>query len=454
MKKLILAALTVLLVGIVCWLLLTRQKPQPLPALIKLPDGTSLRILAVTYGTNHVFGTKMARITTRLPVALQDILVDVFGQRAAPAQSITTPTPELLVWLDHRTNSTGATTPGSAYFTALLGDGSNFISGPDVSVNSFLPWSQVEALHFGVFSRRDRQITLNIFHHNSTGGVSLCNRLSFVNPLYRNYPQWQAEPLPATKRTDDVEVSLRAFETGHDNNSSISYRRDGSSLLAGGTNRLDGQNHTSMSLKFRPLTNTNEIWQVAGVEISDATGNSAHNSGMTSWGGNAVGLFSFTPGLWPTEAAWKLKLEIKRSEGFRPEEMFVFKHVPLGALGRTNTIAWATNVAGITVTLQSICRRAPQTNDSWSSSQISDVHFTISQPPAGTQLDLLRMVCDTGITNHSDSWGSSSNERDYYYRDIPLAAQTADFTLAVQQSRTVEFTVKPQLPEVKAAAGK
>jgi hypothetical protein len=453
MKKLIPAALAIILIALACGIILTRQKPQPLPALVTLPDGTSLRILAVTYGTNHVFGTKMARITGRLPLALQDILLEILGQRAAPAQTISTPTPELLLWLDHRTNSAGATTPSGAYFTTFLGDGSNFISGPPAFLNSFLQWSQVESLHFRAFPRRDRQITLNIFHRDSKGDVNLCNSLSFTNPFYQNYPQWQAEPLPATKRIGDLEATLLGFETGHDSSSTTSYRRDGSSVVTHGTNRRDGQNNTVVNLKLNPLANTNEIWQVAGVEVSDATGNSTHNSGMNSWGGNNAN-FAFTPGLWPTEAAWKVQLEIKRSEGFRPEEIFMFKHVPLGALDRTNVIAWTTNVAGITVTLQSIYRCAPQTNNTWSSSQISDVHFTLSTLSAGTHLDLLRMVCDTGMTNQSASWSSSGNERDYGFRDIPLAAQTADFTFAIQQSRTVEFTVKPQLPEVKAEAKK
>lgn len=453
MKKPILAALTVMLVALACWFILARHKSQPLPARVTLPDGTSVRILAVTYGTNHVVGTKFARVTARLPVALQDILKDILGQPAMPVQTMTTPTPELLVWLDHRTNSLSAKTPNSgSYFTAFLSDGSNFISGPDAFLNSS-PWSQVEALRFGVFPRRDRQITLNIFNHDSSGGVRLCNSLSFANPLYRNYPQWQAEPLPATKRAGDAEVTLLGFETGHDNSSTSSSRRDGSSVITYGTNRLDGENNTVMQLKLRPLMNTNEIWQVAGVEVSDSTGNSTHNSGMSSWGGNNAN-FSFTPGLWPIEAAWKLKVEIKRSEGFRPEEIFMFKNVPLGELNRTNIIAWATNVAGITVTLQSIYRSAPQTNNSWSSSQLSEVHFLLTSPPAGTQLDLLRMVCDTGKTNQCMSWGSGENERHYKYREIPLAAKTADFTIAIQQSRTVEFTIKPQLPQVKAEAKK
>lgn len=451
-KKRILAALAAALFGLAGGLFLTRQKPQPLSAPITLPDRTSLRVLAVTYGTNHVFGTRTARMAARLPSALQDVLVDILGQRAAPAQVVTTPTPELVLWLDHRTNSAGAATPISAYFTALLSDGSNFISGQEDSLLSFLPWgSRVESLHFSVFPRRDPQMTLNIFYHDTNGGVRICNNLSFANPLYRGFPQWQAEPLPATRRVGDVEVTLLGLETGHDGNSSAGPGRDGRMVVTYGTNRLDGQNHTAVELKLRPVANTNELWQVIGVEFSDATGNRGHNTGM-SWAGSDNGSFSFMPGLWPNEAAWKLKLEINRSQGFRPEELFTFQRVPLGALDRTNTIAWTTNVAGVAVTLQYVHRRAPLTNEAWSSTQLSEVHFTVTTPPTGTQVDLLRMVCDTGKTNHSDASSSSANQRDYCFRDIPLAAQTADFTFAIQQSRTVEFVVKPQLPEVKAAA--
>src|ERR1700683_3252262 len=102
MKKLILAALTLMLIGLVCWLLLMGPKPQPFPSRIMLPDGTSARVVAVTYGTNHVVGTKLARFTASLPAIFQNLITSVLGQRALPLQSLTTPTPELLVWLDHR----------------------------------------------------------------------------------------------------------------------------------------------------------------------------------------------------------------------------------------------------------------------------------------------------------------------------------------------------------------
>ena len=48
--------------------------------------------------------------------------------------------------------------------------------------------------------------------------------------------------------------------------------------------------------------------------------------------------FSFEPGLWPSESAWKLRCEIKRAQGFDPGETFVFRGIPFGSLGATNEI--------------------------------------------------------------------------------------------------------------------
>jgi hypothetical protein len=432
-RMLLVAALMVVFIGLASWLLLTQDKPQPLSPPVTLPDGTSVRLLAVTYGTNHVFGTRAARMFARLPLAIQDFLSDLPGVSIAPAQMTTTPIPELLLWLDQRTNGVGSPPSSSAYLTAVLGDGSNFISGTEPGVASSTPMSLTYPLRFAAFPRRDRQITLNIFQHDSDGGARLCGSLSFINPHSQTYPQWQPETLPVTRRAGDLEVTLQRVESG--------------------TTDSGGKNETSVYLKFHPLTNDNEVWTAEGAEVSDATGNSVHSSGSTwSWGENPV--LRFSPGLWPGEAAWKLKLEFKKTDGLRPEEIFAFKNVPLGVLDQTNAVGRTTNIAGVTVTLQSIYRRAPITNSSWTSLQFSMVHVSVSGMVAGTELDMLRMECDAGKTSHADSWSSGGDERDYGFREIPLAAQTADFTFAVQQSRTVEFIVKPELPKPKTGAGK
>jgi hypothetical protein len=440
--------LVLLFVTLACWFLLIKQKTQSLPARITLPDGTSARIMAVTCGTNHVVGTKLGEFAAdHLPEMFQSALKSVLGRRAVPLQTLTTPTPELLVWLDRQTNRSGGTMPGVAYFKAFLGDGSNFMSGGEAFMNMSLPGISTEIIHFNVFPRRDRQITLNIFDYNSRGIGHLSGSLSFANPLFRKYPEWQPEHLPAKKRTGDVEVTLDRFETGYGNGSTTTYDSHGGYTVEYSAVESGGENASVVYLKLRPLMNTNEVWQVAGAELSDATGNNTHGSGMSSSGEGTT--FAFTPALWPGEAAWKLRMEIKRAEGFRPEEIFVFKNVPLGELDRTNVIGWSTNVAGVTVTLRSIFRRAPMTNNAWSSSMMSDVHFIHSSLPEGTQMDLLRMICDTGKTNLPESWSSGGTERDYSYRAIPVDARTADFIFAIQQSRFVEFTVKPELPKEK-----
>ncbi len=441
MRKLVCIALGLILSALILfgWLAFAGRKPLS-AAWVSLPDGTSVRILGTTYGTNHLFGTPLARVIARLPMRLQDVAQGLLGPRFVPAQMTSTPTPQFLVWLE-RSPSGGA--PGTGYFEALLSNGSNFISGEDVFLQPAPFAAQIQPVRFTVFPRRDPEINLVLFFHDQAG-IRLCAAIRFANPFHRNYPQWKPEPLPAVRNAGDLQVTLRKLETGHNDSQNTQFNRDGSHATTYGTNITDGRNYTVIENVLRPLANTNDVWQIAGVEISDATGNCSANTSM-SWGSD-TGSLGFMPSLWPEESAWKVKLLIKRTAGFKPEELFSFRKVPLGQLGQTNLVGWTTNVEGISITLQSICWRAPFNNTSWSSSQLSSVKFTHATLPACTQLDLLEMVCDSGKTNHSESWSSSSNERSYSFREIPTNSQTADFFFAIQTSRTVEFTVKPRLP--------
>jgi hypothetical protein len=453
MRKMILAATAIILLlavaGLACWIFMA-QKTRHLSSWTILPDGNSVRIVAVTYGTNHVVGTRVGQKVGNLPVGFQNILKRLLGHRATPLQTVTTTTPELVVWIDYQTNSAGGPAPASLYYNPLLGDGSNFISGDGPFMFGYFSGPTVDSVRFNTFPRRDPILTLNLFHQNSQGAAALCASLPFANPLYRQYPEWQPETLPLTKRAGDLEVTLKSVETGHDNSMTSRSRPGGGQYVTFGTNRTDGRNYTVVDIKLRPLTNTNEAWHVAGIEISDATGNRARNGSM-SWSGDA-GTFSFTPSLWPGEKAWKLKLDLKRTAGFHPEELIEFKDVPLGELNRTSLVNRQTNSGGLTVALQSISRRAPFTNSSWSSSQLSEVKLTNSTLPAGTYLDLLSVVWNPGKTNNPESSSWSDTERTYGFREVPTKAQTADFVFVLQKSRILEFTVKPELPKPAADA--
>jgi len=408
---------------------------------LALPDGEVVRVVGVTYGTNHFLGRPLARLVAHTPAAIQVVLKRLLGSKAVLLGSTITSDPMLVVWLGSTT--TNATPPtGSGYINAFLSDSSGFISGGDASAYGW--WSNPQGLQFRVFPRRDRFLSLNFFYHSATGGVRRCGSLPFANPLHSRFPQWQPEPLPATRHAGDVTLTLDKASTGHDQNTSYKSSSGGGRAVEFTTNRLDGQNRTICAIHVHSLANTNEVWLVANEEVSDATGNKAGNTSL-GWGSYEDGYFTFEPSLWPSESAWKLRCEIKRAKGFAPTEMFSFRGVPLGSLEGTNRIGWTTNLGGISITLVQVVRRPPNTNSSWSSDQLSQAHFSTTGLTNDLHLDLLSVRTDDGTNLDSPSSSSGGTERTYSFRNIPSAAKTADFTFAVQRGRWVEFIVKPEV---------
>jgi len=179
----------IVLAGIVVAL----RQPKPIASgPLALPDGSVVRILAVTYGTNHVVGRPLARLVGRMPAVLQSVLVRLLGNRAAAQFSTTTSEPKLVVWLGRATNN-AVTPPASSYITAFLADAGGFISGDSAFMSGW--WSNPEQMQFRVIPRRDPVITVNFFYHSPTGSVTQCGSLPFANPLFGRFPQWQPERL-------------------------------------------------------------------------------------------------------------------------------------------------------------------------------------------------------------------------------------------------------------------
>jgi hypothetical protein len=409
---------------------------------LTLPDGSVVKIVAVTYGTNHVIGPPVWRLLAQLPPNLQGVLSrwQWFGNQISKVRTTGTSDPTMIVWLEAATNS--VTAPfGNSSFDVCLADGSGFISGNSAWLSGW--WVNPAELQFHAVPRRDRLISLNFFQHNPDGTVRPCGSLVFANPVFGEFSQWRPETLPFTKHAGDVAVTLEKFSTGHDDNTSYKNLSGGRRAVEFGTNRV-GRNRNVSFIHMTSLSDTNQVWRMVGAELSDAAGNRLHSS-VTSWGGETEDFFAFEPGLWPSENAWKLKCEIKRIRGFAPEELLTFKDVPLGRLQATNRVGWTTNLSGVSVTLDYISRRAPQTNDTWSANRMSDVHFIIYGLTNDLLLDLVSARVDNGTNLQYPSWSSSGSEQNYYLKNVPLEATNADFTFAVHRSRAVEFLVKPEV---------
>src|SRR5579863_6674194 len=313
MKKTVAVAVIFFLVVLAAVLLTVRRSQFP-TAWLQLPDGTSARILAVTYGTNHVLGPPMVHFAASLHGEARAAIMQFYRGRQ-DIQIRTTQQPTLIVWLDRRKDPGAPAAPtGNNYIQAVLGDGSNFVSGLNHPIMSWIAMSQAEAVQYDVFPRRQRDITMNFFYHQQTNfqqSVTKCGTLCFPNPLYRSYPQWKPETLPATKSAGDLEITVDRVETGYNYHAVATSTGIGAVATNHDVSRLTGDNWTSVDAKIHSRSGSNETWSIVSAEASDATGNHAHSM-STSWIG-AARPFAFLPALWSDEQAWKLRLELKQT---------------------------------------------------------------------------------------------------------------------------------------------
>jgi hypothetical protein len=411
--------------------LLTWMRPHQNPSpRLTLPDGSTVIVAGATFGTNHVHGSVLGRWIASMPSAVQDILPGLGPHLAF--QSLNTPVPALVIWIDlPKLTNAPPGTASSGWYEVYLGDTNGLVSGPAQGL-PFVGMGQVFGLRFSAFPRRDREFTLHVFTRDAQGNEKDCGSLPVLNPAYHAYPRWQPETLPTTHRAGDVEATLEMFST---KNEILHMSWSGSVGMT-----------LSTILHLRPVTDTNQIWRLDHVVLSDALSNVVQDTGVTSTGssGDDTISYAFQPGLWTNETAWKLRCEIKRTKGFAPGEMFTFKNIPLGALNQTNQFGWTTNLNGVTVTLDYFVRRPPSTNAYWSSDKLSLAHFSVSGTTNDLYLDLLETRTDNGASVECPSSGSSGTSQDRYLRNIPLEAKTLDFTFAVHRGRSVEFLVNPE----------
>jgi len=65
-----------------------------------------------------------------------------------------------------------------------------------------------ESAAFSFVPRRSRMLEVPLLSEWPKVVGALLGALRFQNPLYGRFPQWQPEPLPATKMAGDVQVTL------------------------------------------------------------------------------------------------------------------------------------------------------------------------------------------------------------------------------------------------------
>ena len=372
-------------------------------------------------------------------------------------------TPQLFVWFQWKdTNAPlGRTMP---QLIARLADQKGVERGA-LSYPAFSDGVPLSYVEFPAIPRRSQILQLN-FYPFFVGFTDLVTSVSFTNPLYGHFPEWKPEPVPAVKKTGDLEVRLVNLMTG--------IRQSGMvPVLANGKQGIGFQPaqrgiHLATFFDVLPKSDrgNNEAWVVQSAELSDATGNIIASPAYVSSGGPGVSpmidigeyRLSLRGTLWPDEPAWKLKLHLKRKSGFTPEELVTFKNVPVPKVGTTNFAPITNIVGGVQLVLKEFVENGDRTrfryprgtnagyivNDHTPETMVA-VEFP--EHPEGLAVDFVKITSDTGetIEEHGNTW--RPNYRAATLKFISPNVKTVDITWVVQKMRSVEFLVKPPTSE-------
>lgn len=402
--------------------------------------GQTYRFAGLTYGTNHLVGTWLGKLVARLPKPLAGAVTAIAG--SGQTQTTTSLRPSVCVWLESQRPI--ATTGGGTIYYALLADENGIMAGRQAinSAGGYMSPRWVGAM-FSDLPRRNRTVQCVLFQYvppdGQPGKYNEVGRIHFTNPLYGQYPQWQPESLPAVKTNGDLAVTLEGFISGVSGSTSSEPDGHGGWHVANARATAGEEPHAAFDLTFRSSGNTNEEWTFHGGELSDATGNSIR---AESWG-NTEKHFTMGPTLWPSEAAWRLKLELKRTAGFAPDELAVFHDLTVPTIGGTNKPSLTNMVNGVEIDVTKFLRAPDITGSSWNSNNASDIHVHHSTLPKDMSFDFVRAETDDHrqLEVVSRSW--SDNDYDVGFKSIPTNATRLNLTYAVQKTRTVEFMVKP-----------
>ncbi len=437
---------------------------QPPPQIIKHPTGELYRFAGVTYGTKNIPPTFAAQVVSWLPDRLANLARKYLGRRISqysPVQKFDSP--QLFVWF-HRLDTNAAPSSGYTNLRGFLANESGLEGGVE-GLAHFAPGESWPCFSFPVLPKRDRVIQCNLYTF-SIEPARLVGHVTFPNPLHANFTQWQPVPLPALKRGSDMDVWLLLLSArGHADGSAI-LRPNGGIGRPIAPSQNGESNPTLFDLSVRSSKVTNELWTLHATELSDATGNVLRRLSQNMiqappffrdknnpavWKGYSE---SLAGALWPDESAWRLKLEFKRLGGFDPDELVTFKNVPVPKTGVTNSLFLTNTAGGVQITLN-----WPVSKEHFSRGQT--VAFSGPIPleilgvelPAKTSefaLDFVEMTIDGNFANTQVFRRGYPGQYIFLILNpLPTNAQTADITVVVQKTRTVEFLVKPPAAEQK-----
>jgi hypothetical protein len=349
---------------------------------------------------------------------------------------MSTTEPSLGVWLGW--NKSAASTHGWWDF-GLVDEHGVEVPARSRSNHSYTRSGQPDALGyaFTAFPRRGFEMTLRVYQRDSRGGRKLVASFNLANPARGKYPEWRPATPPAPVTRGDLEITFKRLLVGVNYDTKPAAPRPGEEAWA----RVD--------FEVKAGGAVTDHWFPDGIELEDATGNKARQNTWSSGVQAGQVYLRWQPYLWPSEAAWKIRVEFMRNDKavFSTNELIVVTGLALPAVDEVTELNLSTNRLGHTVRVLGLTHgkgQFPSRNHSMGGNG-TRIEVDVS-PELGTgkRLTIVGVRDDQGRKLDSRGAGRGSGSYSFSYEPKP-DAKSLDFTLAVQEVVTAEFLVKPEV---------
>jgi hypothetical protein len=253
------------------------------PQICRLPDGSTMTLLGTTYGRHHRWTSLVGG--QGLWAVLHSLL-----RPGSQVSQLETPTDAFVFWIkvDRAKGIPFFIDPGSRIEVSDSHGNRQVIQREDYPFARILLWGDVTPLVISSFPRRDNDLTVRFYRLHAT--YTHPDAVFHVsNPVPRSYPRWTPEPIPATRTSGDLQVTLTDVSVSDQALQGQVLPNAASYLLGPKTQPLGlmvyGEDRR-VTAHFRMQGSDRAQWGVSEMWVSDATGNlwSATNQGATGYG--------------------------------------------------------------------------------------------------------------------------------------------------------------------------
>jgi hypothetical protein len=422
--------------------LTARLRPQR----FTLPDGATITLKAVAFGTNH---HAPPRLLTRCREQLPPGWLSRLG--LAPATRFDSLQPRICFWFSVRPapadlDSGRLRLAGNLSLLDEHGIEQRNLAWLGCTADG--PRESLEALSPDVFPRRQPRLHLRLRWPGAPADLRSTELPSapvdFVvrNPLRSDWAEWTPTRLPVTAQSGDAEFTLAGLEVKvvpSTSSAPSSIARD-----------------TQATARFAVTSGggRSSEWTVDSIQLQDATGNSVRLASPRTGreevreAPDAPQIVDFHWPLWLDEPAYRMRVEFVRKPDavFPPGEVLEVRGVPVPPANGLSLLHARTNLQGLEVNLMALVGEQA-TLPGREHDVFGQTTLEVDVPPLPDDLrfDVVRVVDDRGQPARQVM---ASGNQSFGFQIAP-DARTVDIRVAVSRRRIVEYLVKPQLQHAR-----